>query len=136
MKKIIMTFLIACPLIASCVQSMDESQAPAIAGKIWAVVDTDNMASKYIIFEHGYLYEYESVNKYFVHDGILWGAADAPNGCNKYEYSLQNGSIHYHNYYKNVRTSLTVDGNVMMLGNERCLLITETNESMYSKITD
>ena len=53
---------------------MDESQAPAIAGKIWAVVDTDDMASRYLVFEHGYLYEYESVNKYFVHDGILWGA--------------------------------------------------------------
>ena len=136
MKKIIIAFFIVCPLIASCVQSMDESQAPAIAGKIWAVVDTDDMASRYLVFEHGYLYEYESVNKYFVHDGILWGAVGSPKGSNKYEYSLLNGSIHYHNYYKNVRTSLTIDGNVMMLGNERCLLITETNESMYSKITD
>ena len=135
MKKIIIAFFIVCPLIASCVQSMDESQAPAIAGKIWAVVDTDDMASRYLVFEHGYLYEYESVNKYFVHDGILWGAVGSPKGCNKYEYSLLNGSIHYHNYYKNVRTSLTVDdNNVMMLGKERCLQITDTNESMYSKI--
>ena len=70
-----------------------------------------------------------------MHDGILWGAVGSPKGSNKYEYSLLNGSIHYHNYYKNVRTSLTVDdNNVMMLGKERCLQITDTNESMYSKI--
>lgn len=135
MKKIIMTFLIACPLIASCVRSMDESQVPEIAGGAWAVVNEDDMSSKFLVFKYGYLYEYESANEYFIHDSILWGTGGSVNKSgDRHKYSLMNGIIHYHSSYKDVRTSLTVDGNVMMLGNERCLRITDVNESPYSKI--
>ena len=121
-------------LVVSCVQSMEELESTAIAGA-WAVVDDDDMASRFLVFDHGYLYEYNSGNEYFVHDCILWGAVGSPNnGSNKYRYSFQEGFIHYQNYYKNVHTSLTVDGNVMMLGEDRCLRISDVKDSEYSKI--
>lgn len=126
--------LLILSLTISCVQSMEEVQSYRIAGA-WGVVDEYGKTSRYLVFKEGYIHEYESYGDYFVNWGILWGAESAPVGDgNTFKYSFYNGVIHYWNHYKDVTVSLTVDGDMMMLGDERCLRINHVDASYFSTI--
>ena len=133
MKKLILALFLF-PLVLSCVRQMEEMESTRIAGT-WAVVDENDIASRFFVFDNGYLHEYKSVNGYFVRDQILWGTERLPfNGGDEYRYSFQDGVMHYRNYYKDVHTALVLEGNAMRLGEDRCLRIRETDKSFYSTI--
>lgn len=134
MKKIVLAFSLLMYILSSCVQQMQEPESMKCAG-YWAVVDEDDVASKFYFFDHGYIYIYESVNEYFVCDDFLWGVEQTlSKHAPSYKYSLQDGIIHYHNLYEDIHASLTVDGNLMMLGDEKCRRILGVKKPYYSTI--
>lgn len=133
MRKIILMALI--PLtFTSCVEQMEEVESTKVSGA-WAIVDDDNLASTYFVFDKGYLYEYDSDNRYFAYEKTLWGAEEQPvlNG-KKYRYSYVDGVIHYNNYYEDVQISLRREGDVLTFGDYRCVPIEKVSGSYYSKI--
>lgn len=134
MKKTIFLLLLVPAMISSCVQSMSEIESTKIAGT-WAVVDENDMTSRFFIFDMGYAYEYHSRNSYFVCDNVLWGAEPLEDAyADKHKYSLNDGILHYYNHYNEVTTSLRVENGLMTMGNDRCVPVKDVNESYYSTI--
>lgn len=133
MKKLFFALLLF-PLVLSCVQQMEEVESTKIAG-IWAVVDEDDMTSRYFVFKTGEMSEYKSEKSFYVHDGFIWGAAPSSfDIVNIYKYSLQDGVLHYTYHDKDISSDLEMEGGVLMIGDYRCLPAGEVRSSYYSEI--
>lgn len=134
MKKILLALCFASLIFASCIKSMEEMESSKVAG-IWAVVDGNNLASRFFVFESGYLYEHQAENEYLVQNNILWAvkSTTTPKG-KKYKYSLLDGVLYYNDYYKDVQVAVSCKDGIMTLGDYKCILVNEVYKSRYSKI--
>ena len=121
-------------ILSSCMPQMEEVESVRIAGS-WAVVDENDMTSKYFVFKTGYMSEYKSVNAYYFHDGVIWGATPSSfDNANIYKYSLEDGVLHYNYHDKDISSDLELKDGVLMFGNYRCLSLEDINASCYSEI--
>lgn len=134
MKKIYIALFSAALILSSCVEQMEEVESTQFAG-IWAVVDEYDMASKYYVFDKGYFTEYKSDKAYYIHEDIIWGVLSSPdNYGTRYKYSVEDGILHYSNYFNDVQVPLMRQGNELMMGDKKCCLIKEVSKSYYSEI--
>ena len=134
MKKIYFALLSAALILTSCVEHMEEVESTQFAG-IWAVVDEYDMASTFYVFDKGYFIEYNSIDQYYVHDEIIWGAMRSPDNFGKrYKYSAEDGFLCYNDYFKDVKVNMIREGNELIIGEQRCRLITNVKKPHYSKI--
>lgn len=135
MKNLKFVLYLFSTILTSCIQSLTETEPLNLAGA-WAVVDDNDMASEFLFFERGILYEYQSVGDYYVRNDVLWGVQSLHESTpqQQYKYSLLDGVLHYYNYDEDVRIPLDVEDNVMTIGDSRCLRVNEVNESYYSRI--
>ena len=130
MKKISILFSLVL-LASSCVRQMEEPESAKIAG-MWAVVDDNNFATKYIEFEHGNVREYVSGSeKYYIADKSVWGCPEAGfKQLSSNRYSLVDGTLHYGSSHQKMR----VDGETMTLGDMKCRLVENFCPEYYSTI--
>ena len=135
MKQIFYALLGSALMLISCVEKMEEVESTQIGG-IWAVVDEYNMSTSYYVFDKGYFTMYKSQYPYYVHDNYLWGISKEPNsyGKNKYKYSVEDGVLHYYDYFQNVHTDIMRKGNELTIGDMRCLLVKGVHKEYYSQI--
>lgn len=134
MKKIVLLLFSASLILSSCIQQMEETESTKIAGA-WAVIGENNMVSRFLFFDKGYLYEYKSSKEYYLHDNVLWGAmylaGDSGEG---YRYSLVDGVLHYQNYYKDAHIPVQLEDNILILENDKYMRVDEVEESCFSRI--
>ena len=135
MKKIFYALLGAALILSSCVEQMEEVEYTQIGG-VWAVVDSHDMASTFYVFDKGYFTIYKSHKSYYVHDNYLWGISQGPDsyGNNRYKYSVEDGVLHYYNYFDDVQFELMRKGNELTIGQQRCLLVKDVRKQYYSQI--
>lgn len=120
--------------LSSCVQQMEEVETTMISGA-WAKVGENNMASTFLMFDRGYLYEYKSGDEYYFHNNIVWGTPFTSVMIgNRYKYSLVDGILHYHNYYKDVYIDVIREGDTIVFGGDKYLMLNDIRQSQYSRI--
>ena len=128
MKKIYLYILLCLVAATSCVKSMDEPCKYPIAGK-WAMVNSDGSVAKYILFEAGKYYEFESeVAKYYLNKKI-WRASK--NDFIQVElqgrqYSIRDGRLHRGDW----SDEFSIADGILKIGNHEYLPF-ESFESDY-----
>ena len=130
MKKISVLFFVVV-LALSCVKQMEEPESARISG-MWALVDDNGLANKYIVFEYGYVVDYVSDSQIsYAADKALWGCAkDEFKRANSYKYSIIDGVLHYGNNHLNMR----INGEKMIIGDQQCRRIEKFSSEYYSTI--
>jgi len=130
MKKTSILFSLVL-LASSCVKQMEEPESAKIAG-MWAVVDDNDFAIKYIEFEHSIVREYVSGSeKYYIADKSVWGCPEAGfKQLSSNRYSLVDGTLHYGSSHQKMR----VDGETMTLGDMKCRMVENFCPEYYSTI--
>lgn len=131
MRKLVVSVLCISMFFISCVKQMEEPESLKIAGT-WAVVDDNNLTSKYVVFENGSYTEYMMSNKAYVNEKTVWGASkdDFKEG-NQTMYSIIDGVL----CYEGKEYTVKVQGDKMDLGESKCVRIDTFKPSRYSKIS-
>ena len=113
MKRIYFYLLTSLLVVSSCVKQIEEPADLPIAGK-WAQVDTDGSVSKYISFEAGKYYEYETDSKHYYLNEKIWHANN-DDYVQLFEawYSARNGSLTYGSWVHDIAFS----NGVLMIDN-------------------
>ena len=120
--------------LSSCIQHMEEVETTMIAGS-WAKVDGNNMACAFLTFDSGYMYEYNPGGEFYLLDNTVWGASfSSLKSGNTYKYALVDGRLHYYNAQGDFYTDLIREGDAIIFGGNKYLMVNEINQSHYSRI--
>lgn len=134
MKRIILISLFLSLTLSSCIQHMEEVETTMIAGS-WAKVDGNNMACAFLTFDSGYMYEYNPGDEFYLFDNTVWGASfSSIKSGNTYKYALVDGRLHYYNAQGDFYTDLIREGDAIIFGGNKYLMVNEINQSHYSRI--
>ena len=134
MKRIILISLFISLALSSCIKHMEEVEATMIAGS-WARVDENNMASAFVAFDRGYMYEYNQGDEYYFLDNAVWGTPfSSLKSASKYKYTLVDGKLHYNNYYEDICTDVIRVGDAIILSGDKYQMLNEINQQQYSRI--
>lgn len=134
MKRIILISLFLSLTLSSCIQHMEEVETTMIAGS-WAKVDGNNMACAFLTFDSGYMYEYNPGDEFYLLDNTVWGASfSSIKSGNTYKYALVDGRLHYYNTQGDFYTDLIREGDAIIFGGNKYLMVNEINQSHYSRI--